>query len=256
MERGRGTTSCVVFHVGTEAGEAEQHGLERAMGWTDERVEILKKLWLDGLSASQIAKQLGGVTRNAVIGKVHRLGLSGRAAPSHPSRPAFKAPRPPRPMTMPAPRPRAAEPRAHHAPAVRPQPFVELPGHGHRADAGRPHVQMADRRSVHRRLHLLRPPGRRRGALLRRPRPRRLPAAPEQEALGRGRTGQVAPALYLSAVERRPSPARGEGSLDWRDDRDPSLRVGHQRPALYGLRARLRPEADDRGRLRLRAAAG
>ena len=51
------------------------------MSWTDERVELLKKLWLDGLSASQIAKQLGGVTRNAVIGKVHRLGLSGRAAP-------------------------------------------------------------------------------------------------------------------------------------------------------------------------------
>jgi hypothetical protein len=42
------------------------------MGWTDERVELLKKLWQDGLSASQIAKQLGGVTRNAVIGKVHR----------------------------------------------------------------------------------------------------------------------------------------------------------------------------------------
>jgi GcrA cell cycle regulator len=57
------------------------------MGWTEERVGTLKKLWLDGLSASQIAKQLGGVTRNAVIGKVHRLGLSGRAAPSQPSRP-------------------------------------------------------------------------------------------------------------------------------------------------------------------------
>ena len=60
------------------------------MGWTDERVEVLKRLWLDGLSASQIAKQRGGVTRNAVIGKVHRLGLSGRAAPSHPSRPTFQ----------------------------------------------------------------------------------------------------------------------------------------------------------------------
>ena len=67
------------------------------MSWTDERVSTLKKLWLDGLSASQIAKQLGGVTRNAVIGKVHRLGLSGRAAPSQPSRPVFKAPRPARP---------------------------------------------------------------------------------------------------------------------------------------------------------------
>jgi GcrA cell cycle regulator len=49
------------------------------MSWTDERVELLKKLWQDGLSASQIANELGSVTRNAVIGKVHRLGLSGRA---------------------------------------------------------------------------------------------------------------------------------------------------------------------------------
>ena len=47
--------------------------------WTDERVELLKKLWGDGLSASVIAGELGGITRNAVIGKVHRLGLSGRA---------------------------------------------------------------------------------------------------------------------------------------------------------------------------------
>jgi GcrA cell cycle regulator len=48
------------------------------MNWTDERVEMLKKLWSEGLSASQIASQLGNVTRNAVIGKVHRLKLSGR----------------------------------------------------------------------------------------------------------------------------------------------------------------------------------
>ena len=47
--------------------------------WTDERVEQLKKLWEAGLSASQIAGELGNITRNAVIGKVHRLGLSGRA---------------------------------------------------------------------------------------------------------------------------------------------------------------------------------
>lgn len=49
------------------------------MNWTDERVALLTKLWAEGLSASQIARQLGGVTRNAVIGKVHRLKLSGRA---------------------------------------------------------------------------------------------------------------------------------------------------------------------------------
>ena len=48
------------------------------MSWTDDRVEILKKMWGEGQSASQIAKELGGVTRNAVIGKVHRLGLSNR----------------------------------------------------------------------------------------------------------------------------------------------------------------------------------
>src|SRR5690349_19092137 len=54
------------------------------MNWTDERVELLRKLWSEGLSASQIAAQLGGVSRNAVIGKVHRLKLSsrGRATPA------------------------------------------------------------------------------------------------------------------------------------------------------------------------------
>ncbi len=52
------------------------------MSWTDERVERLSTLWLEGRSASQIATELGeGVSRNAVIGKVHRLGLSGRAVP-------------------------------------------------------------------------------------------------------------------------------------------------------------------------------
>ena len=51
------------------------------MAWTEERVEQLKKLWTEGLSASQIAKRLGDVTRNAVIGKVHRLGLEPRAKP-------------------------------------------------------------------------------------------------------------------------------------------------------------------------------
>lgn len=52
------------------------------MSWTDERIELLKKLWSEGLSASTIAAEMGGVTRNAVIGKVHRLGLSGRVKPA------------------------------------------------------------------------------------------------------------------------------------------------------------------------------
>ena len=48
------------------------------MSWTPDRVETLKKMWSEGQSASQIANDLGGVTRNAVIGKIHRLGLSNR----------------------------------------------------------------------------------------------------------------------------------------------------------------------------------
>lgn len=63
------------------------------MGWTEERVELLKKLWAEGLSASQIAAQLGGVSRNAVIGKVHRLKLSGRARSTSSAPRAKKAPR-------------------------------------------------------------------------------------------------------------------------------------------------------------------
>jgi GcrA cell cycle regulator len=72
------------------------------ISWTDERVENLKKLWQEGLSASQIAGRLGGVTRNAVIGKVHRLGLSGRATTSRmkslrPRRPAASTQKRPQP---------------------------------------------------------------------------------------------------------------------------------------------------------------
>lgn len=63
------------------------------MSWTDERVALLTKLWADGLSASQIAGELGGVTRNAVIGKVHRLGLSGRAKSPSSSNRAKRTPR-------------------------------------------------------------------------------------------------------------------------------------------------------------------
>ncbi|OSP55699.1 GcrA family cell cycle regulator [Pseudoruegeria sp. SK021] len=99
------------------------------MSWTDERVETLKKMWGDGQSASQIAKELGGVTRNAVIGKVHRLGLSNRVAGTPPVKAAVEpvmpkpaAPKSPVQETVPAPEekpmqetksePAAAAPRA------------------------------------------------------------------------------------------------------------------------------------------------
>jgi GcrA cell cycle regulator len=79
------------------------------MSWTDERVELLRKLWNDGLSASQIAGELAnGITRNAVIGKVHRLGLSGRAkSPTSAARP-----RTPRQV-------RTVQPVRTHMPAMR-----------------------------------------------------------------------------------------------------------------------------------------
>jgi len=82
--------------------------------WTEERVELLKKLWAEGLSASQVAKQLGGVTRNAVIGKIHRLGLSGRATTN-------RAPRA-RPAA-----PRAAAPRPQQTATARPAAVKETP---------------------------------------------------------------------------------------------------------------------------------
>lgn len=68
------------------------------MSWTDERVELLRQLWLDGKSASQISAELGlGITRNAVIGKVHRLGLSGRAKSASPAAPRVRQRPPPAP---------------------------------------------------------------------------------------------------------------------------------------------------------------
>ncbi|MDF1710209.1 MAG: GcrA family cell cycle regulator [Paracoccaceae bacterium] len=91
------------------------------MSWTDERVELLKKMWGEGQSASQIAKELGGVTRNAVIGKVHRLGLSNRAgaAPA----PAAAAPAAaPKPEAKPKPAPKPVEAKAR--PAAKPAPRV------------------------------------------------------------------------------------------------------------------------------------
>ncbi|MGR3493188.1 MAG: GcrA family cell cycle regulator [Shimia sp.] len=89
------------------------------MSWTDERVEILKKMWGEGQSASVIAKELGGVTRNAVIGKVHRLGLSNRtsgaATPKTDAKPKTEAKTAPKKASVPAPMP---EPKTESAAPV------------------------------------------------------------------------------------------------------------------------------------------
>lgn len=92
------------------------------MSWTDERVETLKKMWGEGQSASQIAKELGGVTRNAVIGKVHRLGLSNRGAAAAPAaaKPEAKAKPAPKAEAKPAAPAKPAEPEP--APQETPEP--------------------------------------------------------------------------------------------------------------------------------------
>lgn len=102
------------------------------MSWTDERVETLKRMWAEGQSASQIAKELGGVTRNAVIGKVHRLGLSNRAGDGAAAAEEAEVPVVATAATArpePAPRPVAPEPVAPRAaePAPAPRPAAERP---------------------------------------------------------------------------------------------------------------------------------
>jgi GcrA cell cycle regulator len=107
------------------------------MSWTDDRVELLKKMWGEGQSASQIAKELGGVTRNAVIGKVHRLGLSNRATSTATpkaeakSKPAAKTEAKPKA----APKPEAdTQPKAEAEPAPKPN----LPARKQIIPAGQP----------------------------------------------------------------------------------------------------------------------
>lgn len=100
------------------------------MSWTDERVEKLKTMWGEGQSASQIAKALGGVTRNAVIGKVHRLGLSNRATGAKSAAAAAPAadakPVKPAPKAAPAAAPAAkADPAPAPAPSTPPKPVIQ-----------------------------------------------------------------------------------------------------------------------------------
>ena len=103
------------------------------MSWTEERIDRLKKMWQDGATASQIADELGGVSRNAVIGKAHRLGLESRPSPVRPGeekeKPASAAPAPkPTPAERPAPKPAVAE-------AERPAPAQPAPRTPQRAQS-------------------------------------------------------------------------------------------------------------------------
>jgi GcrA cell cycle regulator len=107
------------------------------MSWTEERIERLKKMWHDGATASQIADELGGVSRNAVIGKAHRLGLEQRPSPVKPGE-EKEARKPAAAPAASAPRPRA-EPPAPRAPAsASPQASGATPS----PTPAKPHTEM------------------------------------------------------------------------------------------------------------------
>ena len=94
------------------------------MSWTDERIERLKKMWADGATASQIAEELGGVSRNAVIGKAHRLGLDARPSPVKPGEEKEKKPAS---SSSPAAKPAARADSAGKRPAAAPAEVGDAP---------------------------------------------------------------------------------------------------------------------------------
>ena len=150
--------------------------------WSDDRVEQLKKLWESGLSASQIAAELGNVTRNAVIGKVHRLGLSGRAKSPSTAAPRQRKARPAQQMM------RVSRPVSRGNTALAHVFEVEVEADpiatttwcrsasGCAAGVERGHLPLAGRRSLEPGILLLRRQGAHRPALLRAPFARRLSA--------------------------------------------------------------------------------
>lgn len=93
------------------------------MAWTDERIDQLKSMWEKGMTASQIAEELGGVSRNAVIGKAHRLGLQSRPSPVREHKDESAAPAAP----APTPKAEAVRPAAPPRAAPAPAPVTERP---------------------------------------------------------------------------------------------------------------------------------
>jgi GcrA cell cycle regulator len=106
------------------AATARPNDLKRTiMSWTDERIDSLRKMWEAGQTASQIAEELGGVSRNAVIGKAHRLGLQSRPSPVKPNEPGDSAAPPPPKKAAPV----EAAPRPAPSPAPAPTPISAAP---------------------------------------------------------------------------------------------------------------------------------
>ena len=143
------------------------------MSWTEERIERLKKMWHDGATASQIADELGGVSRNAVIGKAHRLGLEQRPSPVKPGEEKEKKP-------APAPAAARAVPHADAAvsrPATAPAPATTVPG----APAQPSRAEMMQYRSVGPGGFIRQGPGEQQAPIPPAPPRRLVPAKPSPE---------------------------------------------------------------------------
>ncbi len=168
------------------------------MSWTDERIEKLTKMWEGGSTASQIADELGAVSRNAVIGKAHRLGLKSRPSPvkaneAKVERKVDAAPevRAATPMKAKAPAP-APAPRVEARPAARPQPAASA---APAASGARPldeNSQPMPGRSENLRVHSVGPggfvrqgPGEQQAPIPPAPPRRRVPAKPSAEIVGK-----------------------------------------------------------------------
>lgn len=153
------------------------------MSWTDERIETLRTMWEKGMTASQIAESLGGVSRNAVIGKAHRLGLQARPSPVKPNDTEAK-PVPAAKAAAPAPAPKAAAPARPAAPAPAPvaAPVVADPAVASEVADKSPAVVL---RSVGPGGFLRQAPGEQQAPITPAPPRRLVPAKPSPEMAGK-----------------------------------------------------------------------
>ena len=151
------------------------------MSWTDERIETLRKMWDSGMTATQIAEELGGVSRNAVIGKAHRLGLASRPSPVKPNAPEAKAA--PVAEAAPAPRPAPAPKPAPAAPD--PEPREAAPAAAAPAQPAAPRQDGPVLRSVGPGGFIRQNPGEQAPPIAPAPPRRLVPAKPSKEIEGK-----------------------------------------------------------------------
>jgi GcrA cell cycle regulator len=146
------------------------------MSWTEERIERLKKMWHEGATASQIADELGGVSRNAVIGKAHRLGLEQRPSPVKPGEEKEAKKAAPAPVAAP---PKAA-PKAD-APVARATPAAASPAGMSPSPQRQPSPQELQYRSIGPGGFIRQGPGEQQAPIPPAPPRRLVPAKPSPE---------------------------------------------------------------------------